>query len=204
MTELNKPIVKSVEEKLPFDLFKLFGLRPKKINEQYKKYAGLNVRMIANTIDTIIAALTISPAIDYVMSPFSHARAITFEEYSAAMADEQKIISNLLRLLIESGNASEFLLNTIVQTLALIIAFAICWKIWSSTPGKMLLRMKIVDAVTELPMTNNQIMIRSLGYIVAGALFFIGIFWIGFDKRKQGWHDKMARTVVVIEKKNRS
>jgi uncharacterized RDD family membrane protein YckC len=26
---------------------------------------------------------------------------------------------------------------------------------------------------------------------------FIGILWVAFDSRKQGWHDKIAGTVVV-------
>ena len=202
MNKQNKPIIKSIEEKLPFDPFKLFGLRPKKIDEQYKKYAGLNIRMIASTIDSILAAITIAPVIDYFIDSLHLSREVTFEEYSKAMADEQKVISNLLRLLIESGKVTEFFVSTTIQMLALIMAFAVCWKIWSSTPGKMLLKMTIVDAVTELPMTNRQIITRSLGYIVSGAIFFLGIFWIGFDKRKQGWHDKMANTVVIFNKKN--
>jgi uncharacterized RDD family membrane protein YckC len=39
--------------------------------------------------------------------------------------------------------------------------------------------------------------LRYLGYIVASIPFAIGIFWIGLDPRKQGWHDKIARTLVV-------
>jgi uncharacterized RDD family membrane protein YckC len=26
---------------------------------------------------------------------------------------------------------------------------------------------------------------------------FLGFFWIAIDMRKQGWHDKLANTVVV-------
>jgi uncharacterized RDD family membrane protein YckC len=25
----------------------------------------------------------------------------------------------------------------------------------------------------------------------------LGFIWVGFDKRKQGWHDKLAGTLVV-------
>jgi uncharacterized RDD family membrane protein YckC len=25
----------------------------------------------------------------------------------------------------------------------------------------------------------------------------LGLIWVGIDKRKQGWHDKLAGTVVV-------
>jgi uncharacterized RDD family membrane protein YckC len=27
--------------------------------------------------------------------------------------------------------------------------------------------------------------------------FCVGFIWIAFDRRKQGWHDKMANSVVV-------
>jgi uncharacterized RDD family membrane protein YckC len=30
-------------------------------------------------------------------------------------------------------------------------------------------------------------------------VFMIGLFWVAFDPKKQGWHDKMAKTVVVKE-----
>jgi uncharacterized RDD family membrane protein YckC len=25
----------------------------------------------------------------------------------------------------------------------------------------------------------------------------LGFIWVGFDQRKQGWHDKLAKTVVI-------
>jgi uncharacterized RDD family membrane protein YckC len=30
-------------------------------------------------------------------------------------------------------------------------------------------------------------------------VFFLGFIWVAFDKRKQGWHDKIAGTVVIRE-----
>ncbi|MBL8320870.1 MAG: RDD family protein, partial [Acinetobacter sp.] len=43
----------------------------------------------------------------------------------------------------------------------------------------------------------KQSIIRYVGYFPAMMALFIGIFWVAFDKRKQGWHDKMANTVVI-------
>jgi hypothetical protein len=34
--------------------------------------------------------------------------------------------------------------------------------------------------------------------------FFLGFFWIGWDRDKQGWHDKIAGTVVVRVPKSTS
>ncbi len=190
----------------PFDLMEFLRIRPRKIDEKYKKYASLNRRAFAATIDTFIAMFTISPIIELILKYSVQVREITEEELSAIHnnPDPQSKYTEFKRLLIESGKLSEFLLSSSLQIGLLIIASAICWKIWSATPGKMLLRMKIVDAETEKPMSNRQIIIRALGYIPSCMVFFLGIIWIYFNKRKQGWHDKMANTVVIITSKNKT
>ena len=41
-----------------------------------------------------------------------------------------------------------------------------------------------------------------LGYVICGATLFLLFLWVAFDARKQGVHDKMAGTyVIVIPKK---
>jgi uncharacterized RDD family membrane protein YckC len=67
----------------------------------------------------------------------------------------------------------------------------------SATPGKMWLSMTIVDADTLGPLTPKQAIVRYLGYYVSMFGMFLGFVWVAFDRRKQGWHDKMARTVVI-------
>jgi uncharacterized RDD family membrane protein YckC len=39
--------------------------------------------------------------------------------------------------------------------------------------------------------------LRYVGYWVAWITLFIGFIWVAFDGRKQGWHDKIAGTLVV-------
>ena len=65
------------------------------------------------------------------------------------------------------------------------------------TPGKMLLGLQVVSA-EGLPISFGVAFLRSVGYIISGAVFCLGYIWIGFDKKKQGWHDKLAGTVVII------
>ncbi len=45
-----------------------------------------------------------------------------------------------------------------------------------------------------------MLMLRYLGYYISMLPLFLGIFWVGWDKRKQGWHDKIAGTLVIKEK----
>jgi len=48
-------------------------------------------------------------------------------------------------------------------------------------------------------LTVMQSIIRYIGYIPSILVFGIGLFWVAFDAKKQGWHDKMAKSVVVRE-----
>jgi uncharacterized RDD family membrane protein YckC len=68
------------------------------------------------------------------------------------------------------------------------------WK--SATPGKMLLKLRIVG-MDGKPIDLKTAVIRLVGYAVSGIALFIGFIWIGFDEKKQGWHDKIAKTYVV-------
>lgn len=61
----------------------------------------------------------------------------------------------------------------------------------------MVISSKIVDARTGAKISVGQAIVRYLGYLVALLALGLGIFWVAFDRRKQGWHDKLARTVVV-------
>ena len=71
------------------------------------------------------------------------------------------------------------------------------WNTVSSTPGKLLLGLKIVDAATYGPVPPHRFLMRYLGYFVSLIPLGIGLIWAGLDDRKQGWHDKIAGTVVI-------
>jgi uncharacterized RDD family membrane protein YckC len=72
------------------------------------------------------------------------------------------------------------------------------WVRYRATPGKLILSASVVDASTHQRMTTKQAVIRYLAYVVSLAPFGLGCLWIAFDDRKQGWHDKIAGTVVVF------
>jgi uncharacterized RDD family membrane protein YckC len=40
-------------------------------------------------------------------------------------------------------------------------------------------------------------LLRLLGMYVASTVFYLGFIWIFVDKRRRGWHDLIAGTVVV-------
>ena len=75
-----------------------------------------------------------------------------------------------------------------------IIAF---WVMKGATPGKLAISAAVVDAETLAPVDFWQALTRYVGYFISTIPLFVGLAWVGFDARKQGWHDKMARTVVI-------
>ncbi len=87
----------------------------------------------------------------------------------------------------------DFLFSYVLPAIAVVIF----WVYKSATPGKMALGLSIVDARTGGKPSTTQFVIRYLGYFVAMIPLFLGIIWVGFDRRKQGWHDKIASTVVI-------
>jgi len=66
-----------------------------------------------------------------------------------------------------------------------------------STRGMQLFRLAVVDAQTGQPIGFGRAGMRYLGYIVSVIPCYIGLIWAAFDPRKQGWHDKIANSVVV-------
>lgn len=78
-----------------------------------------------------------------------------------------------------------------------ILYFILFWKFFDATPGKMILKIKIISPDGKDELSWKNVLLRYLGYIISALAIFIGFFWIGFDKKKQGWHDKIAKTFVV-------
>ena len=81
---------------------------------------------------------------------------------------------------------------------AAIIAF---WVMKGATPGKMAISAVVVDSQTHAPVDFWQALTRYVGYFVSTLPLFAGLAWVAFDARKQGWHDKMARTVVIYRRR---
>ncbi len=64
------------------------------------------------------------------------------------------------------------------------------------TFGKMIFGLKVVQSTGE-KMTLGVGFLRWVGYLISGMVCYLGFIWIAIDGKKQGWHDKIAGTVVV-------
>lgn len=139
------------------------------------QYAGFWLRVGASIIDLIILSIATYPLL-WLFYAGDWERI-----FATGLADQPQVLW------------FDLLINYILPFVFTIVV----WLIWSASPGKILLGLKIVDADTGQNLNFKKAVIRYLGYFPAMMVLFIGIFWIAFDPRKQGWHDKMANTVVI-------
>lgn len=62
--------------------------------------------------------------------------------------------------------------------------------------GKYLVGIKVVDEFGER-LTIQRSLMRNSTKVISQFALYIGFIWILFDKKRQGWHDKIAKTLVV-------
>lgn len=94
---------------------------------------------------------------------------------------------------------SEMAIYTLLVLMA-VVYHIFCWIKFAGTPGKLLFKLKVLNVETGQKITLKQAVIRCLSYIPSTIILFCGFFWIAFDEKKQGWHDKLAKTVVIRDK----
>ncbi len=81
--------------------------------------------------------------------------------------------------------------------LILLVLYTIGFWAWrGQTPGKMALRIQVVG-VDGHPIGVGRAIVRYVGYLASTLGFLGGYLMIGLTPRKQGLHDKIARTYVV-------
>jgi uncharacterized RDD family membrane protein YckC len=90
-----------------------------------------------------------------------------------------------------------FTINWILPAIAVLVF----WFARGATPGKMVISAVIVDARTFKTPSAGQLIGRYLGYFVSTVPLGLGLLWVAFDARKQGWHDKLANTVVIRQRR---
>ena len=72
------------------------------------------------------------------------------------------------------------------------------WLLVDKTLGQALLGLRVLRTDGR-PLTLGPAVRRVLGYYVSFLALFIGFLWVLVDDRRQGWHDKIADTVVVYD-----
>jgi uncharacterized RDD family membrane protein YckC len=96
------------------------------------------------------------------------------------------------------GSNTDLLIVAGLTVLLFLLNFVVLAGTGGQTAGMRILGVYIVR-VDGRPFTMRQALLRHLiGYPLSTAAFFLGFLWMLWDPRQQGWHDKLARTIVVM------
>lgn len=85
----------------------------------------------------------------------------------------------------------------VVAGLAAAAYFPFFWARSGSTPAMAALGLRVVRADDGRGISGWRALGRYLGMGLAAIPLYIGLIWAAFEPRKRGWHDLIARTVVV-------
>jgi uncharacterized RDD family membrane protein YckC len=141
------------------------------------QYAGFVTRLVSFVIDRAIVSLTAVitiVAIDYVLGAFRINELLGFWEMTMKV-----------RIILSVGI---FALLTVCYDIGF-------WLLAGQTLGKRVMGVRILRSDGTRLRFGNALR-REIGYILSGILF-LGYLWILFDNRRQGFHDKLAGTIVV-------
>ncbi len=148
-------------------------------------YAGFWIRVVARIVDALLLGI-----------PF----AILFAIFAAAGG----LFASTSNSNSQSSNGAGAALFggafVLLYLLALAVTFGYWIYFWGSsgeTIGMRLLRLRVIDANSGAPIGYGRATIRLLMTFVNTWACYIGWIWVAFDPRKQGWHDKVANSVVV-------
>ena len=137
-----------------------------------RDYVGFGARLIAFVLDMMIFFVIVIPSLV----------AIYGRDYLARSDDS-------------FAGFWDFALQAVVPALAVILF----WRRYGATPGKLAIYAKVVDARTGEAASTGRLVARYFGYFISSLPLFLGFAWIAIDRRKQGWHDKIAGTLVVYD-----
>lgn len=132
-------------------------------------YAGFWIRVIASSIDSILILMITLPLLIGI--------------YGTGYFDSTHMYLGIF----------DFLISWLLPAIA-VITFWVCK---SATPGKLITKTKIIDQKSGGKLSIVQSLVRYISYYISVLPLFLGIIWVAFDKKKQGWHDKISGTVVV-------
>lgn len=90
--------------------------------------------------------------------------------------------------------------GTAPQDIFILLGYLIIFTgLRGQTPGKMVAGIIVVDDEGHVPGVAVAIPREMVGRLVATAALGLGLAWISLDPQRQGWHDKIAGTYVVMK-----
>lgn len=70
---------------------------------------------------------------------------------------------------------------------------------YGATVGKMIMKLKVVREDGK-KLTYNDAILREFASYLSGVVFILGYLNVLWNPKKQAWHDKIAKTYVIMAK----
>ena len=178
-------------------------LRFKKEDELYPNFSK---RMLSSVIDLSLLYLIISPIWHFLSliiyagpSPVTQLRNILQETISQNKNGKgTNLYSNQAYLdFVHQNGYWPFIQEQLLQLTLISIFVLWFWLKYNSTPGKMLLSLKIVDSRTLKKPSILQLIIRMLSCAISVLPLGIGFLSTIFNKKNMAWHDFLSSTVII-------
>ena len=147
------------------------------------RFAGLGARLIAYIIDGFIVTIVII-VVSLVFAAIA----------AAAFASNTTTDSSGAAVGAVVGGTVVYI---VVIFLVSIAYFPWYWARGGQTPGMKMMHIRIVRDADGGPIDGGAAILRLIGLYVSGAVFYLGFIWVFVDKRRRGWHDLIAGTVVI-------
>ena len=161
------------------------------------EYVGFWKRFLAFLIDSLFVVVVLSPVMLalYGGGYFGKLSA----EWAALLVSSGDPNADAMRIagILSRPDSAIMALGDIRVQIGLAVTIILLWRFRGATPGKMLVKAKIVTADGLAQPSTGRLIGRFFAYFISIFPAFLGFLWIAFDKRKQGWHDKIAGTVVI-------
>lgn len=112
------------------------------------------------------------------------------------------IVSRLVPLILHrlSDGAVTLLWMEGLNLWIFLLAAAGCWVYQQGTPGQLMMGCYVVDANTGRGLGWRAALLRAAGYVISFVPLLLGFLWMAWDGRRQGWHDKLAGSVVLLDR----
>lgn len=160
------------------------------------RYATFNERILASVFDLMLTSFFILPFVPSLNQPPPEIRALNHDLQAGAISTDE-VTAQLFDYFIRQGHLASFMGDRVIEFALMGIAIILFWVYKGATPGKMILRMKIIDEKTGEVPTRGVSIVRYLSYLISFFPPFIGFAWIGLNKKRKAWHDIIAGTVVI-------
>ncbi|HVC03123.1 MAG TPA: RDD family protein [Candidatus Acidoferrales bacterium] len=150
------------------------------------RYAGFWIRLVAYLVDAVLLNVV---AIPLNLVAFGNSGFV-------CASTNYTVITSGISIRAVNYSCSPTGAGYLIYFVLGLLYFTFMWST-GATLGQRLLRIRVVDAATNEPLSLGRSLARYFGFVISAIPLAIGLIWAAFEPRKRGWHDHMAGSLVL-------